>query len=168
LERIYNGDFNFIINGDDKQEILDLINKETINLYRKKENIYGELLLRQVEKRVFLMTIDKYWKAHLRNLDALRQGIGYRAYAQKDPLLEYKREAFELFEYLLYSMNEEILSRLYHIIISGDGIQDPLKNPLASAPTFNIEPINEEKIPRNAPCPCGSGKKYKQCCGKNL
>ena len=163
--------------------------------------------MRQIERRIFLITIDKYWKDHLYNLDKLRQGIGFRAYAQKDPLLEYKKEAFELFENLLYNMNEELLIRLFHIVINIDGIhneenflqqkQDEHKNKLQynrtellntmnkkTSQTENlvkqetahnkVNPIDRDpndkstwgKIKRNDPCPCGSGKKYKHCCGK--
>jgi preprotein translocase subunit SecA len=165
LERIYGGSFEIEIDTT-KTEINEQINKRTAELYKNKENAYGELLMRQVERQVFLITIDKYWKEHLRNLDALRQGIGYRAYAQKDPLMEYKKEAFVLFESLLYNMNEEILNRLFHVVINVEGLQQMQAKmearPVVKAPTKD----NGEKISRNDLCPCGSGKKYKHCCGK--
>lgn len=145
-----------------KVEVLEALNNATKAAYLQKEATYSPQLLRHVEKQIFLFTIDKYWKDHLRNLDALRQGIGYRAYAQKDPLLEYKKEAFMFFEALLYNMNEEILNRLFHVIINMDGLRQMERRTLPTTPAH----ANPNKIPRNSLCPCGSGKKYKQCCGK--
>ncbi|MDR0423578.1 MAG: preprotein translocase subunit SecA [Rickettsiales bacterium] len=117
LEKIYAGNFAFSADIN-KQEILDYVNDYTISLYEEKERQYTAEVMREIEKQIFLFCIDKYWKDHLRNLDFLRQGIGYRGYAQKDPLLEYKKEAFELFESLLYEMNQEILRRLYYVVIT--------------------------------------------------
>ena len=210
IERIYGESFDIgeYLNSNDvgRKGLLNKINEYTKELYKKKEEIYGDSLLRQVEKRVFLMTIDKYWKDHLYNLDKLRQGINFRAYAQKDPLLEYKKEAFALFESLLYNMNEEYLIRLFHIIINIESLNNnenflnakqanqnnmqynraeflnamnkklPQEQNLVKQSTAHnrVNPIDRDpkdpstwgKVMRNDPCPCGSGKKYKQCCGK--
>ena len=210
IERIYGDSFdiNEYLNSNDvnRKGLLNKINEYTKELYKKKEELYGEALLRQVEKRVFLMTIDKYWKDHLYNLDKLRQGINFRAYAQKDPLLEYKKEAFGLFESLLYNMNEEYLIRLFHIIINIESLNNnenflnakqanqnnmqynraellntmnkklPAEQNLVKQSTAHnkVNPIDRDpkdpstwgKVMRNDPCPCGSGKKYKHCCGK--
>ena len=210
IERIYGECFDiqeYIDNNNVlAKDVLDKINQYTAELYKKKEELYTAPVMRQIEKRIFLLTIDKYWKDHLYNLDKLRQGINFRAYAQKDPLLEYKREAFELFERLLYNMNEELLIRLFHIVINIETIntneqflkekQDANQNKLQynRAELLNtmnkktqennivkqetmhnkVNPIDRDpndkstwgKVKRNDPCPCGSGKKYKHCCGK--
>ena len=210
IERIYGECFDIQEYVDNNnvlaKDVLDKINQYTAELYKKKEELYTAPVMRQIEKRIFLLTIDKYWKDHLYNLDKLRQGINFRAYAQKDPLLEYKREAFELFERLLYNMNEELLIRLFHIVINIETIntneqflkekQDANQNKLqynraellntmnkktqenniAKQETMHnkVNPIDRDpndkstwgKVKRNDPCPCGSGKKYKHCCGK--
>ena len=210
IERIYGECFDIQEYVDNNnvlaKDVLDKINQYTAELYKKKEELYTAPVMRQIEKRIFLLTIDKYWKDHLYNLDKLRQGINFRAYAQKDPLLEYKREAFELFEKLLYNMNEELLIRLFHIVINIETIntneqflkekQDANQNKLQynRAELLNtmnkktqennivkqetmhnkVNPIDRDpndkstwgKVKRNDPCPCGSGKKYKHCCGK--
>lgn len=213
VERIYGESFDFKDyvenNVVGRRDLLDKLNEYTKELYNKKEELYGEGLFRQVEKRIFLMTIDKYWKDHLYNLDKLRQGINFRAYAQKDPLIEYKKEAFKLFEELMYNMNEEYLIRIFHVVINIEALNNNQNflNARAKLPNRqNIEenrsellqamrkkaseekensikqttahnkvnpndrdPKNPEtwgKVMRNDPCPCGSGKKYKQCCGK--
>lgn len=210
IERIYGECFDIQEYVDNNnvlaKDVLDKINQYTAELYKKKEELYTAPVMRQIEKRIFLLTIDKYWKDHLYNLDKLRQGINFRAYAQKDPLLEYKREAFELFERLLYNMNEELLIRIFHIVINIETIntneqflkekQDANQNKLQynRAELLNtmnkktqennivkqetmhnkVNPIDRDpndkstwgKVKRNDPCPCGSGKKYKHCCGK--
>ena len=210
IERIYGETFNIkdYLNNNDigRRGLLEKINSFTNELYKKKEELYTAELMRQIEKRVFLMTMDKYWKEHLYNLDKLRQGINFRSYAQKDPLLEYKREAFELFETLLYNMNEELLIRVFHLVINIEtmnnnekffSIQESnnqnklqynraeLLNAMAQKTNSNqqhkqetfhnkVHAIDRDpndkstwgKVKRNDPCPCGSGKKYKQCCGK--
>ena len=210
IDRIYGECFNiqeYVDNNNiSAKDILDKINQYTAELYKKKEELYTAPVMRQIEKRIFLLTIDKYWKDHLYNLDKLRQGINFRAYAQKDPLLEYKREAFELFERLLYNMNEELLIRIFHIVINIDTMntneqflkekQDANQNKLQYNRTELLNTMNKKtqennvvkqetmhnkvnpidrdpndkstwgKVKRNDPCPCGSGKKYKHCCGK--
>ena len=210
IERIYGECFDiqeYVDNNNvSAKDILDKINQYTAELYKKKEELYTAPVMRQIEKRIFLLTIDKYWKDHLYNLDKLRQGINFRAYAQKDPLLEYKREAFELFERLLYNMNEELLIRIFHIVINIDTMntneqflkekQDANQNKLQYNRTELLNTMNKKtqennivkqetmhnkvnpidrdpndkstwgKVKRNDPCPCGSGKKYKHCCGK--
>jgi len=161
IERIYGESFDvkdFVTGGNaSRDDILAKIESFALELYSKRDEIYGAEIMRQIEKRVFLITIDGYWKEHLYNLDKLRQGISFRAYAQKDPLLEYRKEAFDLFEKLLYNMNEELLIRLFHIVI----------NVTSSDDESLTEPNDtSDKIARNALCPCGSGKRYKHCCGK--
>ena len=136
-----------------------------------KATIFGRETMRNIEKSVVLQILDQHWKEHLLSLDHLRQGINLRAYAQKDPLNEYKREAFQMFEGMLDKMRQTVTMALAHVELktaqrtlkqTDKPVQDEAspRNILPNSQTKNI------KVPRNAPCPCGSGKKYKHCHGK--
>ena len=146
--------------------------------------------MREIERQIMLQLLDTLWKDHLTNMDQLRQGIGLRAYAQKNPKQEYKRESYDLFEQLLENIKHETIKYLSHVEVSsredverieqrrqqevkrqyqhaqvadmaGEGA-DQQNSPETSKPMIRSTP----KVGRNSPCPCGSGKKYKQCCGK--
>src|SRR5262249_4805258 len=147
-------------------------------------------IMRQVEKSLLLQLLDQTWKDHLLQLDHLRQGINLRAYAQRDPLNEYKREAFELFETMLGHLRETVTSVLSHVELRIQRPEDALLQPAgaeigARGPSSRMQEGREDpafanagggraaplpgvdpKTPRNAPCPCGSGKKYKHCHGR--
>lgn len=124
LKRIYGLDVGvceFAKENVSELEILDFVNKETLELFEAKEKIYGAEILRKVEKQIFLITLDSEWKDHLLSLDKLRNGINLRAYAQKDPLIEYKKDAFELFEDMMLRLEEQVVSRVAHVQI---GVSD--------------------------------------------
>jgi preprotein translocase subunit SecA len=106
--------------------------------------------------------LDQQWKEHLLQLEQLRQGINLRAYAQKDPLNEYKREAFAMFEGMLGSMRRTVTLALSHVEMAPPAQQAPQTDAPAAATVM----LADGKTPRNAPCPCGSGRKYKHCHGK--
>ena len=116
----------------------------------------------ELEKRIFLQTIDLNWKSHIQYLEQLRQVIGLRSYGQRDPLIEYKKEAFNLFENLLQKLKIDLITILINLTI---------ENKVKESTTSTIEPakINPKyigkKMSRNEPCFCGSKKKYKHCCG---
>ena len=166
----------------------------------EKAATYGPEVMRGVEKSLLLQLLDQLWKEHLLTLDHLRQGIGLRAYAQRDPLNEYKREAFDLFEDMLNGLRERVTQVLSHvelqmhepkIDIFGRGDQEMIESHETPASmmaektetneqAINAVPLHRRKaaddidpndpetwgrVPRNAPCPCGSGKKYKHCHG---
>ena len=122
---------------------------------------FGVEVFRQAEKTLLLQVLDQGWKEHLLMLDQMRQSIGLRAYAQKDPLNEYKKEAFELFENMLDKLRKTITSVLSYIEIQQD-------NSLTDKQNDNPQTLKSaKKIQRNSICPlCDSGKKYKHCCGK--
>ena len=120
----------------------------------------GPDIMRMAEKSLLLQVLDQQWKEHLLSLDQLRQGISLRAYAQKDPLNEYKREAFLMFESMLASMRETTTMVLSHVELRNESADDGQAAP--ESPTPASPP---QKVTRNAPCPCGSGKKYKHCHG---
>jgi len=135
---------------------------------------YGPEVMRMVEKSLLLQILDQAWKEHLLQLDHLRQGIGLRAYAQRDPLNEYKREAFNLFEQMLHDLRERVTSVLAHVelrvgpseaeqALAPHGPGEMHESP--RDPAFAEGEESWADTPRNAPCPCGSGKKYKHCHG---
>ena len=135
--------------------------------FATKHGKYGGQVMKMAEKRIMLQTLDQLWKDHLLSLDHLRQGIHLRGYGQRDPLNEYKQEAFSLFEQMLTQLRELVVSRLAHLEIHFE--QPPTL--AAVAPTqkmFENRQENVDELPkagRNDPCPCGSGKKYKHCHG---
>ena len=120
---------------------------------------FGPEIMRMAEKSLLLQVLDQQWKEHLLQLEQLRQGINLRAYAQKDPLNEYKREAFIMFEAMLTTMRQTVTMALSHV---------ELREPDEDLASSKVAPaaVPTGKVPRNAPCPCGSGKKYKHCHGK--
>jgi len=123
-----------------------------------------------------LQTVDNLWKDHLLSMDHLKEGIGLRGYAQQDPLMVYKKEAFEMFQDLISRIKEETLKILFRIQISEPAQVSELAQPDEQEMTFSHgdggqqkkKPVKRasDKVGRNDPCPCGSGKKYKKCCGK--
>ena len=132
-------------------EIKERLNQATTDHFAEKYAKYGEEIMQNAEKRVVLQTLDQLWKDHLLSLDHLRQGIHLRGYGQRDPLNEYKQEAFGLFEQMLNALRELVVSRISHLEIHFE--RPP-------------EAISEQSpIGRNENCPCGSGKKYKHCHG---
>ena len=136
----------------------------------QKSSNFGDEVMRNAEKSFLLQVLDQQWKEHLQTLEQLRQSIGLRAYGQKDPLNEYKREAFMLFDQMLQNLRSITTSVLSHVEINNEiGNKDNLqqnKNVNNPKERNKSELTNWGKIPRNAKCPCGSGKKYKHCHGK--
>ena len=126
----------------------------------------GEKVFRTAEKSLLLQVLDQQWKEHLQALEQLRQSIGLRAYGQKDPLNEYKREAFILFEQMLQNLRTVITSVLSHLEVKEEKDQNIDSKNNGNYIKSNTKNTNWGKVPRNAKCPCGSGKKYKHCCGK--
>jgi preprotein translocase subunit SecA len=166
-----------------RQRILD----EAAELYVAKEALAGSGVLRHFEKAVMLQTLDSHWKEHLAAMDYLRQGIHLRGYAQKNPKQEYKREAFELFNQMLERIKHEVISVLSKVQVRAEEdveaveqqrrTQVPVHYQHAEVSALQDDTVNEEdsarpfvrdgrKVGRNEPCPCGSGKKYKQCHGR--
>ena len=129
-------------------------------------NNIGEKVFRTAEKSLLLQVLDQQWKEHLQALEQLRQSIGLRAYGQKDPLNEYKREAFILFEQMLQNLRTVITSVLSHLEVKEEKDNNVVSKNNGNYIKSNTKNTNWGKIPRNAKCPCGSGKKYKHCCGK--
>lgn len=139
--------------------------------YKKRTAEYGEDLQRHIEKVVLLQTTDQKWMDHLSAMDDLREGIGLRAYGQRDPLMEYRFEAYEMFQEMVHRIQEDCISLLFKVRVQGEERTQP-KDRLADAQTNRGEDVEqkprrvEQKVGRNEPCPCGSGKKYKRCHGR--
>ena len=145
--------------GIAEEEITERLQGLSDSYMAEKGTRFGPEIMRMAEKSLLLQVLDQQWKEHLLQLEQLRQGINLRAYAQKDPLNEYKREAFIMFEAMLTTMRQTVTMALSHVELrEPDEVLASSKAAPAAAPTG--------KVPRNAPCPCGSGKKYKHCHGK--
>ncbi len=143
-------------------ELMKLISDKFYETREERIKLLGENQARQVEKRIFLQSIDINWKSHIQYLEQLRQVIGLRSYGQRDPLIEYKKEAFTLFEDLLKKLKQDYIVVLMNLKFMETSIGKPEEK---TNEEKSISQINK-KVKRNEPCPCGSGKKYKKCCGK--
>ena len=147
-----------------KTDKLTKLNEKYFNKRKDRIQMAGDDINRDVEKKIFLQNLDFEWRNHLQNLEQLRQVIGLRGYGQRNPIDEYKKESFDLFQELLLRIKENIIIFLSNINLNiEDNIQEDL-----SKENINIKKINRDEIPkvsRNEKCPCGSGKKYKNCCG---
>ena len=136
--------------------------------YAEKENDFGDMI-REVERILLLRVVDQKWMAHIDNMEQLRQGINLRAYAQRDPVIEYKFEAMDMFEEMIASIKEETVRYLFHVVpqnkIERTQVAKPIAENHGGDGTVKKQPVRKKvQIGRNDPCPCGSGKKYKHCC----
>ena len=183
------------LDDDDKlyeEKVRERVHEEVIAAYKAKEDMVGADVLRQFEKAVMLQNLDSHWKEHLAAMDHLRQGIHLRGYAQKNPKQEYKRESFELFSGMLEGLKSEVIMILSKVQVRAESDVETVENQRRQADDVpknyeheevaqpaaaegqpqqsaqNAKPVVRQgaKVGRNDPCPCGSGKKYKQCCGK--
>jgi preprotein translocase SecA subunit len=157
----------------------EIVNQKVMAVYEDKEKRFGSPMLRQLEKIIMLQTIDSLWKDHLLNMDHLKEGIGLRGYGQKNPLQEYQKEGFEMFEEMIHRIQEDVVQKLFTVEVAREAVvkeaeiqRRPQKMVLShgsnAAETSRPAPARRQgdKVGRNDPCPCGSGKKYKRCCGK--
>jgi preprotein translocase subunit SecA len=161
------------------EDLAELIRGEVVRAFEGREAAIGAETYRRLEHVVMLQTIDNLWKDHLLSMDHLKEGIGLRGYAQQNPLLVYKKEGFEMFQNLMDRIEEETLAILFRIQIAAPERMETLQiersrpqrltfsgsgggEPPRKAPAHR----SPDKVGRNSPCPCGSGKKYKKCCGR--
>lgn len=192
-------DYEKIMNPDlDLAQLRNVLEERLLRAYEQKEEIVGIENQRELERRSLLEVVDTNWREHLREMDLLQEGISLRAYGNKDPLIEYKKESFYVFEDMIFRIQEEVTQKVFtRVLVNQANLQNVLdriktmhnevsvfnnngpaieqqskpqmpqmNNPQPQSKTQPI--VNAEKIGRNDPCPCGSGKKYKKCCGKNL
>ena len=140
--------------------------------YEKKEAEITSPIMRELERVVLLRVVDEYWMDHIDAMSDLRQGIRLRAYAQTDPIIAYKKESLDMFEEMIAAIQEETVRRLYSVRlqkneeVKRERVAKGMTESVGGDGTVKKQPRKVAKIGRNDPCPCGSGKKYKQCCGR--
>ena len=155
-----------------KNGLKQQLKEEAVKLYEAKETEFPEAeMMREVERVILLKVIDKKWMAHIDDMDQLRQGIGLQAYGQRDPVIEYKISGYEMFDEMTENIREDTVRLLLRVkleqkvereqVAKVTGTNKDDSGPKAPKKRENI------KVYPNDPCPCGSGKKYKQCCGRN-
>ena len=172
----------------DKENIIINVQEIVIEAYQKREEDMGDETMRELERMSLLKVVDDLWRDHLHEMDLLKEGIGLRAYAQKDPLIEYKRESFDLFKKLIEDINRDLVQKVFtsyiitqenfeNLVSKGhfehsdvSAFSNAMPKTSTNSPEEDIPKIQPrrvgQKIGPNDPCPCGSGKKYKKCCGK--
>ncbi|MBN1636297.1 MAG: preprotein translocase subunit SecA [Deltaproteobacteria bacterium] len=164
--------------GKDRDHLRNYILAEIHDLYDRREHEFTPDVMRMVEQQIFLITLDTLWKDHLLSMDHLKDGIGLRGYGQKNPLREYQREGFDMFMGVIYRIKELSLERLFKVHIQKQEEVERISQRERKQRMQMGRGVGSEtpatvkrdgkKIGRNDPCPCGSGKKYKQCCGRDL
>ena len=161
------------VKGKKKNEMKHIVKEEAVKLYEAKESEFPEPeQLRELERVILLKSIDSKWMDHIDDMEILRQGIGLTAYGQRDPVVEYKMAAFDMFNRMTNSIQEDTVRMLYHVHVE----QKIEREQVAKVTGTNKDdssarkPVQrkEDKVYPNDPCPCGSGKKYKQCCGRKM
>ncbi len=161
-----------------RDEIGEYLHKLAEDIYASREEEISPEIMRELENLVMLKVVDNHWMEHLDAMDMLREGVGLRAYGQKDPLVEYKFEAFDMFEAMIEAIEDDVVKYMYRVNVVSQpamAMDDHLENATMNNPTVDTTEEEAVKQPavnkgpeigRNDPCPCGSGKKYKNCCGK--
>jgi preprotein translocase subunit SecA len=154
-----------------KNELKQQLKEEAVKLYESKEAEFpNPEAIRELERVILLKVIDRKWMDHIDDMDQLRQGVGLQAYGQRDPLVEYKMSGYDMFDEMTQNIREETVRLLFHVRIEQKVEREQVAkvtgtnkdDSLAKAPVKRAD----NKIYPNDPCPCGSGKKYKQCCGR--
>lgn len=152
-------------------DLVARLQEETVALYEQKEKEFEDFDLREIERIILLKVIDRKWMDHIDDMDQLREGIGLQAYGQRDPVVEYRMAGFEMFNDMTKAIQEETTGALFHV-----QVEQKIEREEAPKITGTNKDVEVEKKPyvrkgakvgRNDPCPCGSGKKYKNCCGRN-
>ena len=159
----------------DSEYLLEKILQDSRQSYEKRESELTPTVMRELERKILLSVLDRKWREHLYEMDYLQEGIGLRAMAQRDPLVEYQREGFDLFSAMMDAVKEELVSFVFNVEVQVEGDQVGAKGLTpAPAPVAALQYSAAESKPtapggtsKNAPCPCGSGKKYKRCHGEN-
>ena len=161
------------IAGLDTEILLDRILADANAAYEKREADLTPTVMRELERKILLSVLDRKWREHLYEMDYLQEGIGLRAMAQRDPLVEYQREGYDLFAAMMDAIKEELVGFIFNVEVQVEGDQvgakgltpTPTPAPALKYSAAEVEPDEGSETSRNAPCPCGSGKKYKRCHG---
>ncbi|HJD23990.1 MAG TPA: preprotein translocase subunit SecA [Firmicutes bacterium] len=168
-------DFQFTaqqLEDTSREEIAQTLTDRAMAIYEAKEKMYGDPIMREIERVILLKTVDRYWMDHIDNMDELRKGIHLRAYGQKDPVVMYRLEGFEMFDQMIASIREDTARLMLTVQLRAK--EEPKREQVAKPTATSSDGTDEkrpvrktaaQKVGRNDPCPCGSGKKYKKCCG---
>jgi preprotein translocase subunit SecA len=151
-----------------REDIKAVLYEKALGIYNEKEEKIGAERMRELERVILLRVVDMKWMENIDNMDQLRQGIGLRAYGQEDPVRAYQIEGYEMFQEMINSIKEDTVRYLFQVQIEQMPVRERVAQPVeASHRESAKKPVKKEgKVGRNDPCPCGSGKKYKKCCGK--
>ncbi len=170
FERIFEQSVH--LDTSDKEQWKTAQKELAFSIYKEKEEEVAEkgIDMREIERFIILRIVDMLWMDHIDNMDQLRRGIGLRAYAQRDPLIEYSIEGFDMFDEMIASIQEQTVTQLFHGRIEVQEVRQPEERKITEGRGGDgnepKKPVTKDKIGRNEPCPCGSGKKYKNCCGR--
>lgn len=155
-----------------REDILEMLIEKAQAAYDKKETELGSDTMRELERYIMLKIVDQKWMDHIDAMDQLREGIGLRAYGQRDPVIEYKFEGYEMFQDMIKNIQEDTLRYLFRVQVKAAPERRQKTYSMSYSHNDDAEkpqPVRKQKkIGRNAPCPCGSGKKYKKCCGRTV
>jgi preprotein translocase subunit SecA len=154
-----------------KNSLKQQLKEEAVKLYESKEAEFPEPeSIREIERVILLKVIDRKWMDHIDDMDQLRQGAGLQAYGQRDPLVEYKMNGYEMFDEMTQNIKEETVRLLFHVHVEQKVEREQVAKVTGTNKDDTVQkgPVRrmEAKVYPNDPCPCGSGKKYKQCCGR--
>jgi len=156
----------------DREDLTNTLTDRALKIYDAKEKQYGETIMRELERVVLLKTVDRYWMDHIDNMDELRKGIHLRAYGQKDPVVMYRVEGFDMFDQMIAAIREDTARLMLTVQVRTQ--EEPKREQVAKPTSTSADGTDKprtvrktvtQKVGRNDPCPCGSGKKYKKCCG---
>ncbi|MRR14071.1 preprotein translocase subunit SecA, partial [archaeon] len=177
VKNLFDIDTRYVpVKGNNRNDLIESLKKDILARYEERESEFSVEVMRMVERQILLMTLDALWKDHLLSMDHLKEGIGLRGYGQKNPLREYQKDGFDMFMDTLARIRELSLERLFKIQIQRQEDVEKIATqerkqrmqlgrggpPDEKPATFKR---TTKKVGRNDPCPCGSGKKFKQCCG---
>ena len=162
-----------LFTGTAAQALTALLQERASDIYARKEAELGEPLMRELERVMMLRVVDEYWMDNIDAMQELRQGIGLRAYGQNDPVVAYKKEGYEMFESMIAAIQAETIRRIFlarvqvgATTVKRERVAKVTGESAGSDGTVKKQPVKKgQKVGRNDPCPCGSGKKYKKCCG---
>ncbi len=155
-----------------RDDLIETLNEIAEREYEKREEEFGSERMRELERIILLKVVDSKWMDQIDDMERLKQGIGLRAYAQRDPIIEYKEEGYTMYEAMLQAITEDVIRLLYHVRIENNMQREQVAKPTAASGgsddgSVKKQPVRKGvKIGRNDPCPCGSGLKYKKCCGR--
>jgi len=154
------------------EKLKNILYEKSVNRYNEQEETFGSEIMRLLERRVLLKNVDEKWMDHIDAMEQLKYGIGLRAYAQRDPIVEYRMEGSEMFEEMIRSIQMDSVKELLHIrkeniVVQRTQVAKPTEAIHGEETVRTPKKRTAEKVGRNDPCPCGSGKKYKKCCGAN-